>query len=64
MVTAACCVHFVLSDCVTILYVSVFSRQQQRLEQIDKTIGLLVTQVKTLLLKLEKMENVKKVKTS
>ncbi|XP_018574958.1 polycystic kidney disease 2-like 1 protein, partial [Anoplophora glabripennis] len=46
------------------VHVNDFVAQQERLEQIDKTISLLVTQVKTLLLKLEKMENVKKVKTT
>ncbi|KAJ8912075.1 hypothetical protein NQ315_000581 [Exocentrus adspersus] len=44
------------------VHVNDFVSQQNRLEQIDKTISMLVTQVKTLLLKLEKMESVKKVK--
>lgn len=37
-------------------------RQQKKLEEIDKTIRLLVEKVKTLLSKLQQMDNVKKVK--
>ncbi|KAJ8972185.1 hypothetical protein NQ314_000315 [Rhamnusium bicolor] len=44
------------------VHISDFVKQQERLQQIDKTIGKLAEQVKTLLLKLEKMDNVKKVK--
>ncbi|XP_023018809.2 polycystin-2-like protein 1 isoform X2 [Leptinotarsa decemlineata] len=42
--------------------VSDFVAQQERLEQIDRTIGKLVEQVKILLLKLDQMSNVRKVR--
>ncbi|KAG5883446.1 hypothetical protein JTB14_028723 [Gonioctena quinquepunctata] len=41
-----------------------FVAQQERLEQIDKTIAKLVEQVKLLLLKLERMENVRKMRNA
>ncbi|KAJ8981840.1 hypothetical protein NQ317_001803 [Molorchus minor] len=44
------------------VHVKDFISQQERLEQIDRTIGQLVEQVKSLLLKLDQMENVKKVR--
>lgn len=39
-----------------------FFRQQKKLETIDETMGTLVEYMKNLLIKLESMENVKKLK--